>query len=117
MLGYAAFTDPQLGRAGLTLAQAKQKGYRAREATLAVKDTARGIEWAEDLGFYRMVVDEESDRILGATLVGYEAGELVHIFMDLMEAGAPWQVLEKAQHIHPTYAENLPSLARLFAKP
>jgi dihydrolipoamide dehydrogenase len=114
VLGYAAYTDPQLGRVGLTLEQAKREGYHAREATLDVKDMMRAIEWGHDLGFYRMVVDENTGKILGATMVGYEAGELVHVFMDLMEAGATWQVLERAQHIHPTYAENLPSLARKF---
>ena len=114
ILGYAAFTEPQVGRAGLTLDEAKRKGYRVREATLEIKDTARAIEWGHDLGFYRMVIDEETGRILGATLVGYEAGELVHVFLDLMEAGATWHVLERAQHIHPTYAENLPTLARRF---
>jgi dihydrolipoamide dehydrogenase len=114
VLGYAAFTDPQVGRVGLSLKQAREKGLRAREARLEINSMARAIEWGHDLGFYQMVIDEESGRILGATLVGYEAGELVHVFMDLIEAGATWQVLERAQHIHPTYAENLPSLARMF---
>jgi dihydrolipoamide dehydrogenase len=114
VLGYALFTDPQVGRAGMSLDEARRKGYPARDAVLDVRDTARGIEWGEDLGFYRMVVDEKTGLILGATLVGYEAGELVHVFMDLMEAGATWNVLERAQHIHPTYAENLPTLAGMF---
>ncbi|KJS32500.1 MAG: hypothetical protein VR64_06145 [Desulfatitalea sp. BRH_c12] len=114
VLGYAAFTDPQVGRVGLSLKQAREKGFRAREARLEVNSMARAVEWGHDLGFYQMVIDEESGRILGATLVGYEAGELVHVIMDLIETGAAWQVLERAQHIHPTYAENLPSLARMF---
>jgi dihydrolipoamide dehydrogenase len=114
VLGYAAFTDPQVARVGLSLKQAREKGLRAREARLEVNSMARAVEWGHDLGFYQMVIDEESGRILGATLVGYEAGELVHVFMDLIETGATWQVLERAQHIHPTYAENLPSLARMF---
>jgi pyruvate/2-oxoglutarate dehydrogenase complex dihydrolipoamide dehydrogenase (E3) component len=114
ILGYAAFTEPQVGRVGLSFEEAKRKGHRARQATLEVKETARAIEWGHDLGFYSMVIDEETGRILGATMVGYEAGELVHVFLALMEAGATWQVLERAQHIHPTCAENLPTLARQF---
>ncbi|RJQ87524.1 MAG: dihydrolipoyl dehydrogenase [Desulfobacteraceae bacterium] len=114
VLGYAVFTDPQVGRTGLSLEQARRKGIRARDARMEVKNMARAIEWGHELGFYQMVIDEDSGRILGATLVGYEAGELVHVFMDLIEAGATWELLERAQHIHPTYAENLPSLARIF---
>jgi dihydrolipoamide dehydrogenase len=75
---------------------------------------ARAIEWGHDLGFYRMVVDRDTDRILGATLVGYETAELVHVFLSLMEAKATWKLLEQSVHIHPTYGEALPSLARLL---
>lgn len=114
VLGYAVFTEPQVGRVGMSLDEAKRKGYRALESVLQTADMARSIEWGHPPGFYRMVVDAESGLILGATLVGYEAGELVHVFMDLMEAGATWGVLEQAQHIHPAYAENLPTLARMF---
>lgn len=114
VLGYAVFTEPQVGRAGLSLEQAEARGSKAREVSMEVGSMARAIEWGHELGFYQMVVDEATGRILGATLVGYEAGELVHVFIDLMEAGADWKLLERAQHIHPTYAENLPSLARLL---
>lgn len=116
VLGYAVFTEPQVGHAGLTLEQAHEKGLRARQARMDIRDMARAIEWGHDLGFYQMVVEENSRRILGATLVGYEAAELIHIFIDLIETGATAEVLERAQHIHPTYAENLPSLARMFEK-
>jgi pyruvate/2-oxoglutarate dehydrogenase complex dihydrolipoamide dehydrogenase (E3) component len=114
VLSYAVFTEPQIGRTGLDLESAKKKGFRAREARMEIKDMARAIECGHDKGFYQMVVDENGGRILGATLVGHEAGELVHIIADLIEAGATWQALADAQHIHPTYAENLPSLARMF---
>lgn len=55
-----------------------------------------------------------TNKILGATLVGYETSEIVHVFLDLIAAGATWQLLEQSVHIHPTYGEALPSLARLF---
>jgi dihydrolipoamide dehydrogenase len=114
VLGYAFFTEPQVGRVGLTLAQAKEQGYQARAVTMPLAHVARAIETGYELGFYRMVVDEETDQILGATLVGPETAELAHIFIAHMEAGSTWQVLEQSVHIHPAYAEALPGLARML---
>jgi dihydrolipoamide dehydrogenase len=112
VLGYAIFTDPQAGRVGLTIDAARAAGYDAREVTLELADVARAIEWNETDGFYRLVVDAGSGKMLGATFVGYEAGELVHVILAHMEAGSTWQTLERSMHIHPTYAEALPTLAR-----
>jgi pyruvate/2-oxoglutarate dehydrogenase complex dihydrolipoamide dehydrogenase (E3) component len=116
VLGYAVYTEPQVGRVGMTLAQAQQQNINAHAVTLPMAHIARGIEWGHDLGFYRMVIDRDTDKILGATLVGYETAELVHVFLSLMEAGATWQLLEQSVHIHPTYGEALPSLARLLVE-
>ncbi len=112
VLGYAVYSEPQVGRAGMTLEEAQRKGIRARAATLPITEIARGIEWGHEFGFFRIVVDERDDRILGATLVGYEAAELVHVFIALMECGATWRTLERMVGIHPTYGEGLASLAR-----
>lgn len=114
VLGYAVYTEPQVGRVGLTLEQAQKQGINARCVTMPMAYIARAIEWGHDLGFYRMVIERETDKILGATLVGYETAELVHVFLSLMEAKATWQLLEQSVHIHPTYGEALPSLARLL---
>ncbi|MEH2467609.1 dihydrolipoyl dehydrogenase family protein [Nostoc sp.] len=114
VLGYAIYTEPQVGRVGMTLEQAHKQGINARAVTLPMSQIARAIEWGHDLGFYRIVIDSDTDKILGATLVGYETAEVVHVFLDLMEAGATWQLLERSVHIHPTYGEALPSLARLL---
>jgi dihydrolipoamide dehydrogenase len=114
VLGYAVYTEPQVGRVGMTLEQAQQQGINARCVTLPMAHIARAIEWGHDLGFYRLVVDQDTDQILGATLVGYETAELVHVFLALMEAKATWRLLEQSVHIHPTYGEALPSLARLL---
>lgn len=116
VLGYATYTEPQVGRVGMTLEQAQKQGINARAVTLPITYMARGIEWGHDLGFYRMVIDSDTDKILGATLIGYETAELVHVFLSLMEAGATWQLLEQSVHIHPTYGESLPSLARLLVE-
>ncbi|MDZ8080051.1 MAG: FAD-dependent oxidoreductase [Nostoc sp. DcaGUA01] len=114
VLGYAVYTEPQVGRVGMTLEQAQKQGINARAVTLHMSQIARAIEWGHDLGFYRMAINSDTDKILGATLVGYETAELVHVFLSLMEAEATWQLLERSVHIHPTYGEALPSLARLL---
>jgi pyruvate/2-oxoglutarate dehydrogenase complex dihydrolipoamide dehydrogenase (E3) component len=108
VLGYAVYTELQVGRVGMTLEQAQKQGITAREVTLPITHIARSIEWGQDLGFYRMVIDTRTNLILGATLVGYETAELVHVFLSLIEAKATWQLLEQSVHIHPTYGEGLP---------
>lgn len=115
MLAYATFTEPQVARAGLTHEQACAEGHNAIAVTLPLTDVARAIEWNETRGFYRIVVDAGDDRIIGATFVGYEAAELIHIILPYITAGMTWRELAAAMHVHPTYAEGLPSLARLTA--
>ena len=115
VLAYSTFTEPQVARAGMTLDEAKKHGLRARAGTMPMSSIARAIEWGHDLGFYRMVVDDDSEKILGATFVGYEAGELIHVIVAHMEAGSTWRLLDRSVHIHPTYGEALPSLARLLS--
>lgn len=114
VLAYTTFTEPQVARAGMTLDEAKKHGLRARAVTMPMSAIARAVEWGHDLGFYRLVVDDDSEKILGATFVGYEAGELIHVIVAHMQAGSTWRVLDRSVHIHPTYGEALPSLARLL---
>ncbi|HOE96151.1 MAG TPA: FAD-dependent oxidoreductase [Candidatus Sumerlaeota bacterium] len=114
-LGYCTFTEPQMGRAGLSMKQAQAAGYRARCVGKPIREIARAAEWCHHEGFFEMVIDEESDRILGATLVGHEAGELVHLFLGLIECKATWRVLADMVAIHPTYGEGLRSMARQLA--
>ncbi len=114
VLGYASFTEPQVGRAGLTEEEGRARGLSVRSVTMPIKSTARGREMAQVRGFYRMVVDTSDDRILGATLVAPEAAELAHVFLGLIECGAKWQTLEALLGIHPAWGEGLPSLARLL---
>ncbi|HZY99824.1 MAG TPA: FAD-dependent oxidoreductase [Candidatus Baltobacteraceae bacterium] len=114
VLGYAVYTEPQVGRAGLTYDQAIAKGIRARKEEIPLSEVARAVEWGQERGFYRMVVDSDTDKIIGATLVGYEAAEIVHVFIAHMQAGSTWKTLDESVHVHPTYCEGLPTLARLF---
>jgi dihydrolipoamide dehydrogenase len=114
VLGYAMYTEPQVGRVALSADQARERGIAHRVVTLQLADVARGPEWSLEDGFFRLVVAPETDAILGATFVGYEAGELIHVILAHMEAGSSWRVLERSVHIHPTFSEGLPSLARLL---
>jgi pyruvate/2-oxoglutarate dehydrogenase complex dihydrolipoamide dehydrogenase (E3) component len=114
VLGYAVYTEPQVGRAGLTYQQACDKKIDARSEEVPLTSVARAIEWGQERGFYRMVVDNATGKIVGATLVGYEAAELVHVFIAHMQAGSTWHTLDESVHIHPTYAEAFPGLARMF---
>jgi pyruvate/2-oxoglutarate dehydrogenase complex dihydrolipoamide dehydrogenase (E3) component len=88
---------------------------RAKSMALATADIARGAEWELTEGFYQLVVDLASEKIVGATLVGYEAGEIVHTLAFAIHVGATWCDLDSFVGIHPTFGEGLPSLARLFA--
>jgi pyruvate/2-oxoglutarate dehydrogenase complex dihydrolipoamide dehydrogenase (E3) component len=114
VLGYAVYTEPQVGRAGLTFKQACAQGINARSEEVPLSSVARAIEWGQERGFYRMVVDRDTGKIVGATLVGYEAGELIHVFIAHMQSGSTWHTLDESVHIHPTYCEAFPGLARLF---
>ncbi|GAC1580224.1 MAG: hypothetical protein NVS3B7_14680 [Candidatus Elarobacter sp.] len=114
VLGYAMYTEPQVGRVGITADEAARRGRAHRVVTLQLTDVARGAEWSLEDGFFRLVVDPDTDAILGATFVGYEAGELIHVILAHMEAGSTWRILERSVHIHPTFSEGLPSLARLL---
>jgi len=115
VLSYTTFTEPQLARTGLTLDQARNKGIAARAETLALEDVARGSEWNLERGFMRLVVDEPTAKIVGATFVGYEMGELVHAVGLAIELGATWHDLDRFVAIHPAFGEGIPSLARQFA--
>ncbi len=114
VLSYSTFTEPQLARTGLTLAQAREKKIDARAQTLKLEDVARATEWNLERGFMRLVVDKATDQIVGATLVGYEMGELVHTLALAIQLGATWRDLDRLVAIHPTFGEGLPTLARLF---
>ncbi len=115
VLSYTTFTEPHLARAGLTLADARAKGIAARAQTLALADVARGEEWNLQNGFMRLVVDDATAKIVGATFVGYEMGELIHAMGLAIELGATWHDLDRFVAIHPTFGEGMPSLARQFA--
>lgn len=106
---YAVFTDPSLGRVGLTETQARKAGKNIEVARFDMAGNGKAKELGETGGFIKIVADADNRRILGAAVLASEGAELVHIYVALMNAGAPYPVLENAIHIHPTLAEAIQS--------
>lgn len=104
------FTDPQVARAGLSEREAKAQGIDYEVAQMPFGYIARAIEMDETAGVMKVLVDPKTERILGAALVGYEAGELLHSFLMLMQAGASARAMVDAQMVHPALAEGLQTL-------
>ena len=107
---YALFIDPPLGRVGMTEREVRASGRRALTAKRMMTRVGRARERSETQGFMQVLVDAETKKILGAALLGIEGDEAVHCILDLMAAGAPYTVLQRAMHIHPTVSELLPTL-------
>jgi pyruvate/2-oxoglutarate dehydrogenase complex dihydrolipoamide dehydrogenase (E3) component len=107
---YALYTDPPLGRAGMTEAEVRRSGRRALVGKIAMEDVSRAFEKGETDGFMKVLVDAESREILGASFLGTSGDEAIHCVLDTMYAKAPYTVLQRAMHIHPTVAEFIPTL-------
>jgi pyruvate/2-oxoglutarate dehydrogenase complex dihydrolipoamide dehydrogenase (E3) component len=107
---YALYTDPPLGRAGMTAAEVRKSGRPALIATMAMEDVSRATEKGETRGFMKILVDQESKQILGASLLGLAGDEVIHCILDLMYAKAPATVMQRAMHIHPTVSEFVPTM-------
>jgi pyruvate/2-oxoglutarate dehydrogenase complex dihydrolipoamide dehydrogenase (E3) component len=107
---YALYTDPPLGRVGMTQAQVRKEGKPALIGTLAMADVSRAKEKGETKGFMKILVDRDSKQILGASCLGLSGDEVIHCIMDVMYAKAPYTVLQHAMHIHPTVSELIPTM-------
>ncbi|MGA8408319.1 MAG: mercuric reductase [Candidatus Acidiferrales bacterium] len=104
-LPYALFTDPPLGRVGITEQDARASGRKFKMGTFPMSSVARAIERDETTGLMKIIVDAENDQILGAAILGSEGGEVVQILGAMILAKAPYTVLKGAVYIHPTLAE------------
>lgn len=102
---YSLFTDPQLGRVGMTEKQARATGRKLKIGSYPMASVSRAIERSETAGLMKIVIDAATDRILGAAILGIEGGETVQILGAMMLADAPWTILRGAVYIHPTLAE------------
>ncbi|MCB2020097.1 MAG: FAD-containing oxidoreductase [Burkholderiaceae bacterium] len=107
---YALFIDPPLGRAGVTEREAKAAGRQALVGSMQMSRVGRARERGETQGFMKIIVDAQTERILGASLLGIEGDEAIHSILDVMYADAPYSVIRNAVHIHPTVSELIPTL-------
>ena len=109
VIPYTVFTDPQVAGVGLSEREARRRGLAFEVARMPFGQIARAIEIDEPAGLLKVLVDPATERILGASLVGAEAGELVHILAALMQAGASARAVVDVEMAHPTFAEGLQS--------
>src|SRR5690348_8997099 len=112
---YALYTDPPLGRAGMTEAEVRRRGRPALVTKLDMENVARAAEKGETEGFMKILVDAESKQILGASFLGSSGDEAIHCILDVMYAKAPYPVLQHAVHIHPTVSEFIPTMLQDLA--
>lgn len=110
LVPYTAYTDPQVAGVGLTEREARARGVAYEVASMPFAHVARAIETDEKAGVMKLLLDPATERILGASIVGAEAGELIHVFAALMQAGAPARALVDMEAVHPSFAEGLQSL-------
>jgi pyruvate/2-oxoglutarate dehydrogenase complex dihydrolipoamide dehydrogenase (E3) component len=110
LLTYVVFMDPQLGRVGLTESLARQRGHDLRVAKMPMSHVARAIEVNESRGLMKAVVDAETDRILGAAMLGIEGGEVASALKVAMMGDLPYTALRDGVFAHPTLAEALNNL-------
>jgi pyruvate/2-oxoglutarate dehydrogenase complex dihydrolipoamide dehydrogenase (E3) component len=107
---YALFTDPPLGRCGMTDTEIRKSGRAALVAKHPMSRVSRAVEKGETQGFIKISVDAETKQILGAAILGTGGDEIVQVLLDMMYAKAPYTVVQRAMHIHPTVAEFLPTV-------
>ena len=110
ILTYGLFIDPPLGRAGMTEAQAKHSGRKVMIGKRPMTRVARAVEKSETQGFMKILVDKETKEILGAAVLGIGGDEIIHSILDVMYARAPYTVIQRAMHIHPTVTELIPTM-------
>jgi pyruvate/2-oxoglutarate dehydrogenase complex dihydrolipoamide dehydrogenase (E3) component len=110
ILAYNLYTDPPLGRVGMTEAEVRKSGRPALMAKMPMEDIGRAFEKGETLGFMKILVDRETKQVLGASILGVSGDEVIHSILDLMYAKAPYTVMQRAMHIHPTVSEYLPTM-------
>lgn len=107
---YGLFTDPPLGRVGMTEREVRKSGRPALMGTRPMTKVNRAVEKGESEGFMKVLVDSETKEILGASILGVGGDEAVHCIVDVMYARAPYTTIQRAVHIHPTVSELIPTV-------
>ena len=114
IMTYALFIDPPLGRAGMNEQEARKSGRKVLRAKMPMARVGRAREAGETQGFMKVLVDADSKELLGASLLGLNADEVVHSLLDVMYARQPYTTIQRAVHIHPTVTELVPTLLGLL---
>jgi pyruvate/2-oxoglutarate dehydrogenase complex dihydrolipoamide dehydrogenase (E3) component len=107
---YAVFIDPPLARAGMTETEVRRSGRKALIGKREMTRVGRAVEKGETQGFMKVMVDADTHKILGAAILGTGGDEAIHCILDTMYADAPYTVLQRAVHIHPTLSELIPTM-------
>ena len=107
---YALYTDPPVGRMGMTTQEARASGKRVLVGNRAMTAVSRAREMSETNGFMRVLVDADTKLILGAAIFGSGGDEIVHSLIDIAYAKVPYTVISRAVHIHPTISELIPTM-------
>ena len=107
---YALYIDPPLGRAGMTVDQVRKSGRKALVGKRPMTRVGRAVEKGETQGFMKVVVDAETEEILGAAILGVGGDEVVHAILDIMTANKPYTAISRTMHIHPTVSELVPTM-------
>ena len=107
---YALYIDPPLGRAGMTVEQVRRSGRKALVGKRPMTRVGRAVEKGETQGFMKVVVDAETEEILGAAILGVGGDEVVHSILDVMTAKLPYTAISRTMHIHPTVSELVPTM-------
>jgi pyruvate/2-oxoglutarate dehydrogenase complex dihydrolipoamide dehydrogenase (E3) component len=107
---YGLYIDPALGRVGMTEAQAKKSDRNVLIGKRPMSRIARAKEKGETKGFMKILVDADTEKILGAAILGTEGDEIVHSIIDIMYAEEPYTTIRDAVHIHPTVSELIPTM-------
>jgi len=107
---YGLYIDPPLGRVGMTEREVRQSGRKALIGKMMMTRVGRARERGETQGFMKILIDAETKEILGAAILGIGGDEIIHSILDCMYAGAPYTVIQRAVHIHPTVSELIPTM-------
>jgi pyruvate/2-oxoglutarate dehydrogenase complex dihydrolipoamide dehydrogenase (E3) component len=107
---HALYTDPPVGRAGMSEAEVRATGRKVLVGFRPMTQVTRAREMSETNGFMKAFVDAETKRILGATVFGHGGDEIIHSILDVMYTGAPYTTISRAMHIHPTITELVPTM-------
>ena len=110
ILCYGLFIDPPLGRIGMTEREVRESDRNALIGTRPMSRVSRAKEFGETRGFIKILVDADSEEILGASILGMNGDEVVHLLLDIMYAGKSYQTISRATHIHPTVSELIPTV-------